>query len=1723
MLDFKERISQYSNKTDEEALQFLFHYWGLEYIGQSFKLIVSGYEKSNKLDKNGNEFGTFKEVRSLNGDILYYPFSLGLVGLFFPFKSTFLSNEYWLVDVKINTKANRDKFGNPFLLAIANNAFGKPNNRILDRFKKEQFIRTIFNARGATTSDARTISNAVLKLAGDNYTDLNERFVFELLQNADDMPKEGEVVSVKVSLLQNHIVIIHNGLPFRDIDIEAITDIGRSTKSNNPLQTGYKGIGFKIVFQESENVLIKSGGYSFSFDKNHPYYDSLKKNIYLGLNSDEIPWQLKPIWTENYRYDKEIRDIPEFNDTSDNVAIAIETNKIDQFRSDISYLLNDPRFILFLRNINSIEVNGIATPKTIVKSQKGNIISLTANNYDLSDWLTYEDIEVIISPEVKDAIKDDKTVPPKLKDVSSTKFNFVCQVIDDKIVSLEPESSYLFSYLPTNVNDYKFPFLVNADFLTTANRQSIHSKNKWNLFLFEQIGFYCIKWISEIITRNEYLNSVYNLLPQIDNNLNDLPWQSFMVGFNKALNEVEFVLSNDDELISIDDVIVDKTGLSKVVSTEIFKELIEVDGDLISEKIKDSKPLLQLINDRNKKSIISFERISNSILNEGFAKWLKVPSNNLKFITYVSSNNLHSHFKECKIYLANDFELYNSEEIYLNLGEDSDLLVWLNYEKILNSNIQESIGELQLPLNKYEPLSFIDQVLCKEYKKRIIDGLNGGDIIADDLYKYLSKYASDPLLPISSIKDFPLETNQGLISNWSNIIFNNSKTLELLNDKKSFPNDVFYLLGTNWNDENYPEYKVLSNKLGAKEFLKSDPYNFLKGIISDNREMIFNYYTTTLTENIDGNLHLWNFILNSFENLSPVHIEGLMSDFKLLPILSKNDTFHSISSLYISSEYTSDSSLEIIAKQFTNSNIQFVSAKYLGFNESDKIRLRKLFSQFGAKEDTKSFLKFTLIPNLSQLDLEFLVPLTSLIYDNRYDEDIIDLVVNNSNFKLKTKEGVFKSLNECLIGSPYIDESQIPDLLNFVPILNQVSSEYSIIQLDSWKRFFVEKLKIRQLVNESEILTLKLWHINQDYESWKNPDKNATLLKELYLLYKSGKLSVQGSNLNLLKLIPLLSNSEESKFLNPSSLHFSSVFNPIFDIEQIFGRNVGVPFLSDLYHFDNDSSLISFFEHLGVSQDFDKNILSPLIQNIPTLDQTSKPANQLFKFEHRKFVGPSFVSFKDLSVYTNNGYTLEDYFGFKSRLNVNSILKYLGTNKPNKGELKELISEFISVYYNGGYNDKILLSDFINSGSLLTTAKTYNLVKNLYSVDDSINSGISESEYIIDTLFNKQEQANKAKYLQLFNVKTLKLDDFNPQFEEEREDLDFCNRVKERLVFLAFNIDNEKYLEIEEEFKEKFQEWKVRKCKKISLKFPEIDSKIVKDDNRNFIIHETKTIYYIGEWYDLRNYILVEWLQNHIINVKKQLQFLQDMLLNSAFDIITDFENKGKVVPEEIKRRFNFKKQIPLTIHIDKDTLSVELDDQVNGEILQSVEETEKKEIREIVDIIPDVTTEDEEFIRSIINFSYDKDEQIDANTTAKIKTLMQIRDRYLMSDISDEGRFLRAGDDEILVRSAQNGLLYFDLYSWDRLSRPNVQLALYTNSTISFFSSQDNLVDYTKPLNKFGVLRMPEDYIFEDYNLDKNTIEKGKWHFVFIVNENTKVAQNYKDIMDLDEFNNYG
>lgn len=248
-------------KSDEEIIKILARWWGMseDELKRPFRVIAS-FKKSDKKDKNGREYGYFIDVRNINGDILYYPQKFGLVKIFSVYKEGFMSGEIWQINVKLASRVQREKHRNPFLLVLDNAIVGKPKVNFLDKLKKEKLIRHRFEQTGYTEIDAINTSNALVRLMGDLYSE-TERFIFELLQNADDQPEEGKLVNVKLKALDENLLFLHTGKPFSEADVESISSIGDSTKKNDIEKTGYKGIGFKSVFSVAETVYIDSGNF----------------------------------------------------------------------------------------------------------------------------------------------------------------------------------------------------------------------------------------------------------------------------------------------------------------------------------------------------------------------------------------------------------------------------------------------------------------------------------------------------------------------------------------------------------------------------------------------------------------------------------------------------------------------------------------------------------------------------------------------------------------------------------------------------------------------------------------------------------------------------------------------------------------------------------------------------------------------------------------------------------------------------------------------------------------------------------------------------------------------------------------------------------------------------------------------------------------------------------------------------------------------------------------------------------------------------------------------------------------------------------------------------------------------------------------------------------------------------------------------------------------------
>lgn len=98
----------------------------------------------------------------------------------------------------------------------------------------------------------------IRKIVEDLYPD-SAHFIYELLQNAEDTTAS----EVSFMLSENRLVFEHNGRPFDESDIRAITDIGEGTSAANDDKIGRFGIGFKAVFSYTETPRIWSPTFAF--------------------------------------------------------------------------------------------------------------------------------------------------------------------------------------------------------------------------------------------------------------------------------------------------------------------------------------------------------------------------------------------------------------------------------------------------------------------------------------------------------------------------------------------------------------------------------------------------------------------------------------------------------------------------------------------------------------------------------------------------------------------------------------------------------------------------------------------------------------------------------------------------------------------------------------------------------------------------------------------------------------------------------------------------------------------------------------------------------------------------------------------------------------------------------------------------------------------------------------------------------------------------------------------------------------------------------------------------------------------------------------------------------------------------------------------------------------------------------------------------------------------
>ena len=266
-------------------------------------------------------------------------------------------------------------------------------------------------------------------------TDNKERFIHELLQNADDCEYPPDVTpTFTLSYEKGKIITQYNETGFDRHNIRSITAIGESTKNKiingqvSPI--GEKGIGFKTIFAVISEVKIFSGEFAFSLTHDEP-------TIPKSLNTS---------------------DKSTFSGTKMEMSIKDKASLSSYDEKTILELC------LCLRKLKKLHI--CSHDVTIEDTDTHRMITIGNKQYSFKRFthkFTIKD---------KDALEQRKNGNDKI----SQQQQIICFVPEKNVF----QEYYLYTGMPTK-HKIKIPLVIDAPFALTTSREAIETSfSAWN-------------------------------------------------------------------------------------------------------------------------------------------------------------------------------------------------------------------------------------------------------------------------------------------------------------------------------------------------------------------------------------------------------------------------------------------------------------------------------------------------------------------------------------------------------------------------------------------------------------------------------------------------------------------------------------------------------------------------------------------------------------------------------------------------------------------------------------------------------------------------------------------------------------------------------------------------------------------------------------------------------------------------------------------------------------------------------------------------------------------------------------------------------------------------------------------------------------------------------------------------------------------------------------------
>lgn len=319
---------------------------------------------------------------------------------------------------------------------------------------------------------------AALKNLAEELNAKETHFILELLQNAEDNTyPTGVEPELHISVEANDptgtggdgcLYLLNNEVGFTPAQVWSLCSVGQSTKDKARGYIGEKGIGFKSVFRVTDQPHIFSNGFQFRFQKPQVPDD-------LGY--------IVPHWVDS------MPDVVRPGFTG--IFLPLVAGK----RSGIAAKLRavQPETILFLTQLRRL---GIGQEHFVARDKTSGVVKLSA---DAEESLYFVHRENWPRP---NGLVEEKRIGISEREVT----------VALPLKSRGPCSGRVFAFLPTEF-DTGLPFLVNADFLLSASRDSLLEDRRWNQWLRDEIAPTFVKAFLSALKEPEWRADAYRFLP----------------------------------------------------------------------------------------------------------------------------------------------------------------------------------------------------------------------------------------------------------------------------------------------------------------------------------------------------------------------------------------------------------------------------------------------------------------------------------------------------------------------------------------------------------------------------------------------------------------------------------------------------------------------------------------------------------------------------------------------------------------------------------------------------------------------------------------------------------------------------------------------------------------------------------------------------------------------------------------------------------------------------------------------------------------------------------------------------------------------------------------------------------------------------------------------------------------------------------------------------------